>query len=145
MKFGVIHDLLGILKAHDMGDHNAGGIQFQRTDIFGVTATGNADQKVGVVGFAHGGLCLDHFQSGGAVLGAAPDAVETAHSGDFSSFLTGNIELGGVGDLTVADLFQNAAAADCGFDFSGHIVHPFFVESHKGRDTHNDAYTQFLP
>ena len=80
---------------HDVRNHDARGVGFERQDEVAVAALLDTDDAVGVVGLSGENLPLHDGVVGGDMLLANPDAVETGHGRDFSGAIVGEVVLEG--------------------------------------------------
>lgn len=101
----------GILGAHDMGDHDPGGVQFEGMQEVGVGAPGHTDEDIQIAGMSGEDLRFQGCQIGRGMFPIEPGAVEAEKGGDFDRAGAREVEFEGVDDTTGAESVENAAGA----------------------------------
>ena len=129
MEPGLPHDVPGVRGAHDVGNHDARGVDFEGPHQIAVAAPGDPHHEVQPVGLGRQNITLHEAQIGGDVLLTAPGAVEPGQARDLDGAGAVEVEFHGVGVFARAQFAQDPAGDRSGFlEIAAHDF-PFFLAS----------------
>ena len=106
METGHANHILSILHGHDVGNHNAGGIQLQGADIIAVGASGHTNQDIRIVNFRCHDLLFGSAVIIGGMLRIYPNTGKACHSGDLHHTGISSITLTGKYNLSCPQQLQ---------------------------------------
>ena len=110
-----VDDLAGLGAAGDVRDDDAGGPGLEGADVVAVAAAPDADQRVDVVDAGGADLVFQADPIIGHVLGAQPDGIDAAETGDLDDAGLGEIYFKDIRELLLAKKLQDSAGT-CAHD-----------------------------
>ena len=88
---GHVDNLSCILSGHNVRRHNAGGIQFQRTNIIAIGTAGYPTENIGVINFTGHNLCFGYSIVVGRMFHIHPDTGDAEKSRHFNNTGVGTV------------------------------------------------------